>query len=79
MYKRGILISYSDQEDDEISIYKSSFIERNCFGKTYYYLDEGYLIGKGLSQVHDLLKGLNYEFTDKEKDCFYYIKTKIII
>ena len=75
--KRGILISYSDKEDDEISIYKSSFIEEKCFDKTYYYLDEGYRIGKGLNQVHDLLKGLNYEFTDKERDCFYYIKTKI--
>ena len=75
--KRGILISYSDQEDDEISIYKSSFIEGKCFNKTYYYLDDGHIIGKGLNQVHSLLKGLNYEFTDKEEDCFYYIKTKI--
>ena len=75
--KRAIIISYNDQEDDEISIYKSKFIEENCFDKTYYYLDIGYIIGKGISQVQDLLKGLNYEFTDKEEDFFYYIKTKI--
>ena len=75
--KRGILISYSDQEDDEISVYKSNFKEGKIIDKPYYYLEEGYKIGKGLKQVNDLLKGLNYEFTEKEQDCFYYIKTKI--
>ena len=75
--KRGIIISYSDKEVDEISIYKSSFKEGEILNKTYYYLNEGYKIGKGIKQVNDFLKGLNYEFTDKEEDCFYYIKTKI--
>ena len=75
--KRGILISYSDQEDDEISVYKSNFKEGKIIDKPYYYLEEGYKIGKGLKQVNDLLKGLNYEFTNIEEDCFYYIKTRI--
>ena len=34
--KRGIIISYSDQEDDEISTYKSSFIEEKRFDNTYF-------------------------------------------
>ena len=75
--KRAIIISYSDQEDDEISIYKSSFKKRNCFEKSYYYLNKEYIIGKGLNQIHDLLKVLNCDFTGKSEDFFYLIKTKI--
>ena len=75
--KRGIIISYCDGGDNAITIYKSNLIEGKNFNKPYYYLNEGKMIGKGIKQVNDLLKGLNYEFTDKEKNCFYYIKTKI--
>ena len=33
--------------------------------------------GRGIKQVTDTLKGLNYEFTDIEEDSFYYIETNI--
>ena len=75
--KRGIIIRYEDLEDEEISIYKSNFIEGKYLDKPHYFFNEGYIIGKGIKQVNDLLKGLNYKFTEIEEDCFYYIKTKI--
>ena len=75
--KRGIIIRYCDECDDDITIYKSYFSTRIILKETHYYLREGNIIGKGLEQVKEILKGLNYEFTDKEEDCFYFIKTKI--
>ena len=75
--KRGIIIRYSDEVEDDITISTSHFIQVKYLDKSNYYFNEGQMIGKGLSQVKNTLKRLNYEFTDKEEDSFYYIKTKI--
>ena len=75
--KRGIIIRYSDKGQEEIIISKSTFTEEENSDKTNYIFNEGYVIGQGLKEVTTILKGLNYEFTEKEEDCFYYIKTKI--
>ena len=75
--KRGIIIRYSDEVEDDITISTSHFIQVKYLDKINYYFNEGLIIGKGLSQVKNTLKSLNYEFTDKEEDSFYYIKTKI--
>ena len=75
--KRGIIIRYSDKGQEEITISKSTFTEEENSDKTNYIFNEGYVIGQGLKEVTTILKGLNYEFTEKEEDCFYYIKTKI--
>ena len=75
--KRGIIIRYNDEVEDDITISTSHFIQVKYLDKSNYYFNEGQMIGKGLSQVKNTLKRLNYEFTDKEEDSFYYIKTKI--
>ena len=75
--KRGIIISYSDEGEENITISTSCFLQVKYLDKIYYYFKEDQVIGKGLAQVKNTLKGLNYEFTDKEEDSFYYIKTKI--
>ena len=75
--KRGIIIRYSDEVEDDITISTSDFIQVKYLDKINYYFNEGLIIGKGLSQVKNTLKSLSYEFTDKEEDSFYYIKTKI--
>ena len=46
-------------------------------GKQKYYFEPKEIIAKGLKNVQETVKTLNYEFTDKEKDSFYYLKTKI--
>ena len=75
--KRGIIIRYSE---GEMNIKKANFIKDKLFKKDYYYFEaEKYVIGKGKKQVTEILKGLNYDFTDKEEDSFYYLQTKINI
>ena len=77
--KRGILIKYSNSDD--ICIYKSNFIEQeDIFGKINYYFHSKLskdLIGKGEEAVKNTLNSLNCDYNEKEKDSFYYIKTRI--
>ena len=77
--KRGILIKYSNSDD--ICIYKSNFIEKkDIFGKINYYFHSKLsrdLIGKGEEAVKNTLNSLNCDYNEKEKDSFYYIKTRI--
>ena len=75
--KKGIIIRYCNNSYDEMKIYKANFIEEKILDKTYCYLNIGNTIGKGVKQVSEILKGLNYEYTDNEEDYFYYISTKI--
>ena len=79
--KRGILIRYSNSDD--ITIYKSNFIEqKDIFGKINYYFNSKLykdLIGKGEEEVKNTLNSLNCDYNEKEKDSFYYIKTRIKI
>lgn len=53
--------------------------EKDFLGYTNYYFDVKTkdLIGKGEKEVIETLNGLNYSFNEKEKDSFYYIRTKI--
>ena len=75
--KRGIIIRYYE---GEMNIKKANFIKDVLLNKDYYYFEaEKYVIGKGKKQVTEILKGLNYDFTDKEEDSFYYLQTKINI
>ena len=73
--KRGIIIKYTDS--NETTIRKANFKEEYFFNKPYYYFEADNIIGKGERQVTETLKGLNYEFNEKEEDSFYYIKTRI--
>ena len=73
--KRGIIIRYSNS--DETIIRKAYFKELKSFQKTFYYFEQDNIIGKGIDQVKETLKSLNYDFTDKIDDYFYYISTKI--
>ena len=73
--KRGIIIRYTDS--NETTIRKANFKEEYFFNKPYYYFEADNIIGKGERQVTETLKGLNYEFNEKEEDSFYYIKTRI--
>ena len=74
--KRGIIIRYSNKDT---TIRKANFKQKIVESKVKYYIDsenEG-IIGKGIDQVKDILKGLNYEFNSKKEESFYFIKTKI--
>ena len=73
--KRGIIIKYSN--DNEITIRKANFKEKTSVDKKEYYFEEGEIIGKGIEQVQKTLKGLNYNYTENEKNYFYYVYTKI--
>ena len=75
--KRGIVIRYNDIPENEMVIRKMSFVEEKKLDKIYYHLEKRNIIGRGIKQVTDTLKGLNYEFTDIEEDSFYYIETNI--
>ena len=76
--KRGILIKYEDC--DEPSINKANLMEEiDLLGHInyYFYVRKKDLIGIGEKKVKDTLNSLNYEFNEKEKNSFYYIKTRI--
>ena len=73
--KRGILIRYSSEE--EPTICKADFKEEKFLDIINYYFQAGKIIGRGINQVKDTLKGLNLEFNEKKEDSFYYIKTRI--
>ena len=75
--KRGIIIRYSEDYQKEINIRKAIFKESIFMGKAKYYFEADDIITQGLNNVKDTLRGLNYEFTDKQEDSFYYIRTKI--
>ena len=73
--KRGIIISYCNS--DEIIIGRANFKEEIICGHLFYSFEKKNIIGRGLEQVKETLKGLNYQFSDKKEDFFYYITTRI--
>ena len=74
--KRGIIIRYHDGE--EMTIKKANFKKEKLLNRDYYYFEaEKNIIGKGKKQVTEILKGLNYDFSEKEEDSFYYLQIKI--
>ena len=73
--KRGIIIRYSDSED--ITLRKANFKAEKFLYKIHYFFEAGHIICEGEEKVKDTLKGLNYDFNEKEEDSFYYIRTKI--
>ena len=75
--KRGILVRYSEDNDNDITIRKAVFKQKEFLGKKNYYFESEEIIATGLKNVKDTIKGLNYEFPDKEENSFYYIRTKI--
>ena len=75
--KRGIIIRYSNKNEEDITIRKASFKEEKCLDKTSYYFEDERLIGRGIKQVRETLQGLNLNFNKNEEDSFYYIRTKI--
>ena len=75
--KRGIVIRYLDDEEDEPTIKKAYLKEEKLLNKNYYYFESKYIIGIGEESIKQTLRGLNYEYNKKEEDSFYYIKTKI--
>ena len=75
--KKGIIIRYFDDNETEINIRKTIFREEAFMGKIKYYFEKKRIIAKGLKDVKETVRGLNYDFADKEEDSFYYIRTKI--
>ena len=76
--KRGIIIRYCDDGEDEITLRKAIFKKEMCLGKeNYCFGPDNLIMAKGLNKVKETLEGLNYEYNIKEEDSFYYIKTKI--
>ena len=73
--KRGIIINYCNS--DEITIGKACFKEKTISGHLFYSFEKQNIIGKGIVQVKETLNGLNYQFSDKKEDFFYYITTRI--
>ena len=74
--KRGIIIRYCNIGEEETTIRKVNF-SKEYLDKSNIYFENDYIIGRGEKQVNEILKSLNYEYTDKEEDYFYYIRTKI--
>jgi len=73
--KRGIIIRYNESE---MSIRKANFKKERLLNRDYYYFEaEKNIIGKGKKEVTEILKGLNYDFSEKEEDSFYYLQTQI--
>jgi hypothetical protein len=76
--KKGIIIRYKDDNEPDFTIRKANFKNSEFLGeKNYYFEPEEKPIATGLQNVKNTIKSLNYEFTDKEEDSFYYVKTKI--
>ena len=75
--KRGIIIRYCDEGEDGIILKKVNLLEEKYKDETFYHFDIKNIIAKGITQVKQTLKGLNYKFNDKDEDSFYYISTKI--
>ena len=75
--KRGIIIRYCNGKEDDIILKKVNLLEEKYKDETFYYFEIKNTIAKGLAQVKQTLKGLNYKFNDKDEDSFYYISTKI--
>ena len=75
--KRGIIIRYCNEKEDDIILRKVNLLEEKYKDESFYYFDIKNIIAKGITKVKQTLKGLNYKFTDKDEDSFYYISTKI--
>ena len=75
--KRGIIIRYCVEGEDGIILKKVNLLEEKYKDETFYHFDIKNIIAKGITQVTQTLKGLNYKFNDKDEDSFYYISTKI--
>ena len=75
--KRGIIVRYCNIGEEETTIRKVNICKEKYLDKSDIYLQNGYIIGRGDKKVNEILKSLNYEYTDKEEDYFYYISTKI--
>ena len=75
--KKGIIISYSGDNESDITIRKAKLKSNLINGKDKYYFDFGKIIASGFSKVKEILKSLNYEYSEQEENCFYYVRTKI--
>ena len=56
---------------------KQLFEKKIFWEEQKYYFEPKEIIAKGLKDVQETVKGLNYDFANKEEDSFYYIRTKI--
>lgn len=88
MTSQKIFIINDNDKNDNIYIKKVKLIKKQKSNNDIYYyfdLNDDYIIAKGINNVKETIKGLNYEFTDKFNDkylnnpenYFYLIKTKI--
>ena len=88
--RKAFIISYLDDNKDEITISKTKLKARKSGGKIKYYFDfkDDYIIAKGFENVRETIRGLNYEIstqrynnssqsTFKPEEAFYHIKIKI--
>ena len=73
--KKGIIISYSGDNEPDISIRNA--ILKSKGNKKYYFEYDKNIIARGFPKVREVLRSLNFEFTKKEENCFYNIRTKI--
>lgn len=88
--RKAFIISYLDDNKDEITISKSKLKARISGDKVKYYFDfkDDYIIAKGFENVRETIRGLNYEISSqrynnssqssfKPEEAFYHIKIKI--
>lgn len=68
--KKVIIIRYCDNRDEQMTISKANFVEKKILNKTFYYFEKKNIIGKGIKQVIETLKGVNYYYSDEDKDSF---------
>ena len=75
--KKGIIISYSGDNEPDITIGKAKLESYLLNGKIKYYFKYKNIINHGFSNVKTILNSLNYEYSEIKENSFYYIRTKI--
>ena len=75
--KKGIIISYSGDNEPDITIRNAKLKSKLINGTFKYYFDFEKIIASGFSKVKEILTSLNYEYNENDENCFYYLKTKI--
>ena len=76
--KKGIIISYSDDNEPDITIRNAKLVPNRANSKTKYHFEyDKKIIASGFSNVKEILKSLNYKYAEKEENSFYYVRTKI--
>ena len=72
--KKGIIISYSEDNEPDISIRKATLKSK---GEKHYFEYNKNIIAKGFANVKHVLESVNWYYEENETNFFYYVRTKI--